>query len=254
MEELAERVAREKAAYDHGTIHAESSKLHRRFRHVFECPNSQGAERYLDQIVNQSAGGKDLLDYGCYDGWMTPRYLNAGPRSITGLDISETAIAAANAKYSSVATFRAGDAHVLPFPSESFDIIVGRAILHHLDFDLAIRELVRVLRPSGKAIFYEPLGDNPGAKLLRVLTPKARTMDEKPLSRSEIQRADAVFGQPSHLFVGLVSVPVAMLTSLTPLHADNFLLHLADRADRGLAHTPLKYWMRQVLLVWQKTK
>ena len=50
MEELAERVAREKAAYDHGTIHAESSKLHRRFRHVFECPNSQGAERYLDQI------------------------------------------------------------------------------------------------------------------------------------------------------------------------------------------------------------
>jgi len=253
MEGLAQRVAREKAAYDGGSVHKESSALQARFFHVFSCPNSLRGEQYLDQMVAHYGKDKDILDYGCYNGWMTPRYRKLGPNTITGLDISETAIANAKAVHGDQAKFYAGDAHAMPFPDKSFDLVVGRAILHHLDLELALKEIHRVLRPGGNAIFIEPLGDNPGAKLLRWLTPKARTKDEKPLTKSSILQADDFFGGSSHFFINLVSVPVAMLTSLTPLSPDNTLLRLADHTDRLLARTLLKYWMRQVVLVWHKS-
>lgn len=251
-EKLGDRVARERAAYDDGEVHKESCALQSRFLHVFTCPNSQRGERYLDQAIARYAKDKDVLDYGCYDGWMTPRYRAIGPSSITGLDISENAIIKAKVKYGDVARFYTGDAHAMPFPDASFDIVVGRGILHHLDFDAAVEEIRRVLRPGGRAIFVEPLDDNPGAKLLRALTPRARTKDEKPLTRSKILRADVLFGGSSHFFLNLISVPVAMLTSLTPLGADNILLRLTDNIDRLLTHTPLRYWMRSVVLVWHK--
>jgi len=250
--ELAARVAREKAAYDDGATHRESSALQARFHHVFKCPNSRRAEEHLDRAVAGWAKDKDILDYGCYDGWMTPQYQKMAPASITGLDISETGIAKARASFGDIAKFYAGDAHAMPFPDASFDLVVGRSILHHLDLEVALKEICRVLRPSGKAVFVEPLRDNPGAKILRALTPRARTADEKPLTCADIQRADALFGSSEHFFFNLVSVPLAMASSLTSLSPDNTLLHFADHIDRALAHTFVKYWMRQVVLVWHK--
>jgi SAM-dependent methyltransferase len=250
LTELSGRVAREKAAYDSGSVHDESRAIQSRFRHVFTCPNSRNAERYFEHTISKCVPGHDILDYGCYNGWMVPRYLELNPRSITGLDISETGIAQAIASYGDRARFCVGDAHAMPFPDESLDLVVGRAILHHLDWNVALQEIRRVLRPGGHAVFIEPLGDNPFARLIRRLTPKARTLDEKPLTRSDIQRADSLFGGASHLFFNLTSVPVALTTSLTPLNADNYLLRLTDWFDRLLARTPIKYSMRSVVLVW----
>jgi ubiquinone/menaquinone biosynthesis C-methylase UbiE len=253
VSELVDRVAREKAAHDGGSIREESRKLHDRFYHVFRCPNSKRAERYFADTVAGYAKDRDILDYGCYNGWITPRYVELGPRSITGLDISESAIAEAVARYGQFGKFHAGDAHHMEFADESFDLVVGRGILHHLEFDLALKEIQRVLRPGGAAVFIEPLADNPGAKLMRALTPGYRTIDEAPLSREKIVRADSLFSSSSHLFYSLVSVPAGMLTSLTPLGPDNFLLRLADIPDRIMARTRLKYWMRNVVLVWLKS-
>jgi SAM-dependent methyltransferase len=250
---FVERVTREKAAYDGGSVFKKSSALQARFRHVFFSPGAMRAERCFDRSVAHHAESRDILDYGCYDGWMTPRYLKMKPRSITGLDISETAIAQATASHGDNGKFYAGDAHRMPFPDESFDLVVGRSILHHLDLKLALEEIRRVLRPGGSAIFMEPLGDNPGAKVFRALTPKTRTADEKALTRADIQSADALFGSSSHLFYDLFSVPMAMLTSLTPLPADNIALRLTDIPDRLLARTPLKYWMRAVVLDWRRS-
>jgi ubiquinone/menaquinone biosynthesis C-methylase UbiE len=250
--ELNERVAREKAAYDGGSVYHESSLLQSRFNHVFRCPNTQRAERFLDDTVAKYARGRDLLDYGCYNGGMALRYRAMNPRSITGIDISENGIAEATARYGSFAKYVVGDAHQMPFADGSFDLVAGRAILHHLDMDRAFHEICRVLRPGGSAIFMEPLGSNPGAKVLRAMTPRARTSDERALTYADIVKANAVFGGESHFFFNLISVPVAMLTSLMPLEPDNLFLRLADLPDRILAHTPLKYWMRCVVLVWKK--
>src|SRR5215213_10877592 len=46
------------------------------------------------------------------------------------------------------------EASELPFEDESFDLVVGHAVLHHLpDLDAAFREFRRVLRPGGVVAF-----------------------------------------------------------------------------------------------------
>src|SRR3954464_11699833 len=48
----------------------------------------------------------------------------------------------------------AADAERLPFADESFDLVLGHAVLHHLpDLDTALSEFVRVLRPGGTLAF-----------------------------------------------------------------------------------------------------
>jgi SAM-dependent methyltransferase len=49
---------------------------------------------------------------------------------------------------------RACDAEALPFVSETFDVVFGHAVLHHLpDLDRAFSEFFRVLRPGGVLAF-----------------------------------------------------------------------------------------------------
>src|SRR5947209_20298940 len=46
------------------------------------------------------------------------------------------------------------DAESLPFADESFDLLLGHAVLHHLpDLDRAFDEFARVLRPGGRIVF-----------------------------------------------------------------------------------------------------
>lgn len=49
---------------------------------------------------------------------------------------------------------RQADAERLPFDDESFDLVLGHAVLHHIpDLDQAFREFARVLRPGGAIAF-----------------------------------------------------------------------------------------------------
>jgi ubiquinone/menaquinone biosynthesis C-methylase UbiE len=251
--DFAERVERERFSYDQGDIVQEMLALQSRFPHVFKCPNSQRAEMFLDSMLERHIKGKHLLDYGCQNGSMVERYTKFGAAGISGIDISEAGIREATEKYSHLASFQVADAHNLPFADDCFDAVVGRSILHHLEFETAITEVTRILKPGGWAIFMEPLGDNPAGKLMRRLTPRARTRDERPLSRSQIEWGDRWFGNSAHWYFNLLSVPLAMVTSHTGLGPDNLLLYAADIVDVALAKTITKYWMRQTILVWQKT-
>lgn len=82
---------------------------------------------------------------------------------------------------------RVMDAHQLELEDESFDIVFGNGILHHLPhLECAIGEIKRVLKTSGCAVFLEPLGLNPFVNLFRKLTPHCRTSDEKPFTKQEL--------------------------------------------------------------------
>ena len=248
------RIKREQESYDQGSVYEESTKLHSRFSHVFSCQNSAEAEKYFEsKILENSSAGKVILDYGCYDGKCVPALLKNNPSRVVGIDISKTAIARAREthQYDNVDFFHM-DAHETSFDNNTFDFIVGRGILHHLDYEIAIKELYRIVKPGGVVLFYEPLGDNPAAKIIRLLTPKARTPDEQALSRKQIKFADDVFGNQEHYFFNLFSVPSAMLTSLMMENPENSFNALTNQIDHFLARTPLRYWMRQVILCWIK--
>jgi SAM-dependent methyltransferase len=49
---------------------------------------------------------------------------------------------------------RVADAESLPYGDCEFDLVVGHAVLHHIpDVELAIREVLRVLKPGGRFVF-----------------------------------------------------------------------------------------------------
>lgn len=86
------------------------------------------------------------------------------------------------------------DAESLPFADESFDLIIGHAVLHHLpDLDRAFAEFRRVLRPGGRILFAgEPsfLGD----RIARV--PKRAALLMAPLWRRCLHARAAADHEP----------------------------------------------------------
>jgi ubiquinone/menaquinone biosynthesis C-methylase UbiE len=49
---------------------------------------------------------------------------------------------------------RVADAESIPYPDETFDLVVGHAVLHHIpDVEQAFREVLRVLKPGGRFVF-----------------------------------------------------------------------------------------------------
>ena len=140
------------------------------------------------------ARGKLVLDYGCGDGIHSLTLARRGAR-VQSLDISPDLIDVARQRLrlNGVDTgveFVTGSAHEIPLPDESVDVVFGIAILHHLDLALSSREVHRVLKPGGRAIFQEPVRNSRFIKTIRRLIPY-RSPDvspyERPLTDGELQ-------------------------------------------------------------------
>jgi SAM-dependent methyltransferase len=165
--------------------------------------------------------GKRVLLYGCGPANDAPNYLERGAATLAGIDISEGEIEQAWARarregYEDRVDFRAGDAHNTGFDDDSFDLIVGMAILHHLDVALALKEIRRILVPGGRAVFQEPLAHNPILRLGRALTPSARTADEHPFTVEDWELCAREFPNFSHREAELTSIPLMPLNLAMP--------------------------------------
>ena len=126
------RADREKIAFDTTDVWENTRKLHRRFSHVFESPNTLYGEQGLEERLSHLCHDATVLDYGCSDGKSVTQYYEWGAKRIVGVDISEVSIAEARSKYGNLAEFHACDAQNLAMLEDSsVDVIFGRAILHH---------------------------------------------------------------------------------------------------------------------------
>ncbi len=151
---------------------------------------------YFERQLIDRARGKTVLEYGCGPGTHSFR-LAAVAERVVGIDISDVAIGQARerAKARGIGNteFHVMDAEQLTFPDAAFDLVCGRAIVHHLDVKRCFENVARVLKPGGSALFHEPLGYNPIINLYRKLTPKMRTEDEHPLLREDLATARQYF-------------------------------------------------------------
>jgi SAM-dependent methyltransferase len=109
-----------------------------------------------------AAPGKRILDVGCGFGLETLRLARlAGPGGqVAGIDKSADFIADATRRATAEdlkIDFRTGDADALPWPDASFDCVRAERVLVYLkDPALAVREMLRVLRPGGGLALIEP--------------------------------------------------------------------------------------------------
>jgi SAM-dependent methyltransferase len=108
-------------------------------------------------------------------------------------------------------TYEVMDAEATTFPNESFDLIGGVGILHHLDLQRCCTEISRLLKEGGSAIFVEPLGHNPLLNCFRALTPQLRTRDEHPLLMRDLQSLTAFFGDVRVEFYYLTALGAVLL-------------------------------------------
>ena len=112
------------------------------------------------------AGTGLILDAGCGTGWCLRALIEAGvqPERLRGIDIQPVRVAAARLTVPG-AGIDVGDARRLPFPDESFAVVLQLTLLSSLGSHQAIREALgegmRVLAPGGLLLIYEPRVPNP---------------------------------------------------------------------------------------------
>jgi ubiquinone/menaquinone biosynthesis C-methylase UbiE len=100
----------------------------------------------------------DALEIGAGTGYFSLNLLRAGLiERATATDISPGMLATLEENASRLGLqvqTAAAEAETLPFPDESFDLVFGHAVLHHVpDLARAFSEFARVLRPGGTLAF-----------------------------------------------------------------------------------------------------
>ena len=105
--------------------------------------------------------GARVLDIGCGTGAYTAPLSQGSEAFFVGIDCAPALLRLADQRTGAHVTFTASDAAQLPFRDDTFDAVVGNAVLHHLPLDRALPELLRVLKPGGSFCFAEPNKLNP---------------------------------------------------------------------------------------------
>jgi SAM-dependent methyltransferase len=154
--------------------------------------------------------GKRILDYGCGVSEGGIFFAKRGAR-VVAVDVSEGMLEAAQrlARQHGVeieTRVVAGD--TIPAQNDEFDLIYGNGVLHHVPLDTAAPELARVLKPSGKGCFIEPLPYNPVINVYRRIAKEVRTEDEHPLSFEQIERLGRDFDRVGHQEFWLTTLAV----------------------------------------------
>jgi ubiquinone/menaquinone biosynthesis C-methylase UbiE len=207
-----------------------------------EIGASQVTQKVEKALGRRPGSFESSLEIGSGTGYFTLNLMRAGTiERATCTDISsgmlETLAGNAARLGLEVKTVRA-DAERLPFPDESFDLVLGHAVLHHIpDLAQAFAEFERVLRPGGTVLFAgEPsrLGD----RIARL--PKRLAIAVAPLWRQ------AIGARPAPPADG--GAPDAALESVVDVHA--FVPGELARFARGAGLANVRVSGEELLANW----
>ncbi len=98
------------------------------------------------------------LELGCGSGFFLLNLIQSGVArrgSVTDLSPGMVKVATRNGENLGLEVDgRIADAEGIPYDDDTFDLVVGHAVLHHIpDVELSLREVVRVLKPGGRFVF-----------------------------------------------------------------------------------------------------
>jgi SAM-dependent methyltransferase len=185
--------------------------------------------------------GCRVLDYGCGQGEEAV-YLAKMGAHVTAIDISPVGIRLTQERARLNGVGDRVSAMLMrcdptEFPNESFDVIHGFGILHHIGLRIGMMEIKRLLKPRGRGLFFEHMGNS---KMIERLRPKEKdyTKGECPVTWNEIQEIRPEFSQmvarPFHIAsrlrkrVRVLNRPLVKRVDHALLSALPFMRHFAS--------------------------
>ena len=171
------------------------------------------------------------LDVGCGTGALAARLAGAGYETV-GVDPSEGMLEVLRQRSPQVRAVRAS-AESLPFPDDSFDVVLTVAVLHHIADRGGVRrtlaEMVRVAKPSGRVLVWDHNPRNPYWGNLMARVPQD-TGEERLLPEGELLEGLRAAGGEV-----LLSAQLGLVPDFVPRR----LVGIAAAAERAVERTPL---------------
>lgn len=217
--------------------------------------------------------GKQILEFGSGRGEFSVALAKLGG-IVTGIDIGKDLIELAKrvATVNNVkCEFTVNSIDKLQFEDNTFDFVVGSAILHHLPKKAVIdslNEAYRVVKPGGMSLFIEPIENNKVFDFIQNLFPAGKPntpqyrpsilqrekwtahlqeADDRALSNIELTNAKGCFGDIEFRYYGL-------LIRLVRLFPNSKFREFLSNIDLFLTHkySPIKKLSQTVLVIYRK--
>lgn len=172
----------------------------------------------------------DVLDIGPGTGFYVDQWRSLGARSVSGVDIADSAVAQLREKFPDVTFERADVSDGTPFADGAFDAVSAFDVLFHIvdddRYEAALSEVARVLSPGGRFVFSENFA------------PKRRVGRKHYISRSReeieelLHRAGLEIVRRRPMFV-FMSPPVASTSTWRWALWSKYIAPQAQRELRG---------------------
>jgi len=98
---------------------------------------ASSSKAFYEHFLESHCSQRNVLEYGCGPGSYSLYLARRGAADVTGIDISDVGIEQARekARRQQIArvTYHVMDAEAMDLPNDTFDLICGTGILHHLD-------------------------------------------------------------------------------------------------------------------------
>jgi ubiquinone/menaquinone biosynthesis C-methylase UbiE len=171
--------------------------------------------------------GKRVLEIGGGTGYHAAMLVHRGAQ-VVATDVSSVGVEVMRRRFEVNGMSDRAEAAVvvaeqMPFEDDSFDAVIGLAVLHHLVMDQAAPEIARVLVPGGRAVFLEPLSENPVLDFVRDYVPypgKKSPHGHRGVTFPMLKQASRYFAstkvRPFYL-TAMLNRAIGQQTAITPL-------------------------------------
>jgi SAM-dependent methyltransferase len=221
--------------------HAGQLGLNQQYFRKYAAPRHDWDWRQYGARLLGEVRGCRVLDLGCGMGEEST-YLALMGAEVTAIDISPVGVRLTQARAEANGVGDRVSAQCMrcdptSFPDETFDVVHGFGILHHIGLGAGIREVKRLLKPGGRGLFFEHMGNS---ALIERFRPKEGhyTSGECPITWAEVQAVRPEFTllvcHPFHIlsrmrrFSGIFAADVVKRIDHVALRAAPALRHLAS--------------------------